>query len=414
MRDKDDNNATSGSAMTAVARDGARGSSGGRLEERRMQVRARMLLPCCISLELLRCVSGSHGHVSCFITSPHILKKSSSFLHPSSPCRRKDLQSWSEFRRFHVRGNQQITARKGKFPHVDGEYAKHFLKSYGGAIGDKGQRILILGKKPKWGELSEAEVRNTFGIPSGVTQMYEGNRFVWKSPAAVPTDTLEAMTCVRAQIAPLSAHHETVEDLIEEVGGWTLACDGWDLHVERLKTSSEQEGDGERRSRMEISAMFARCIVGAPNFDKPNLLFTLLESSKGYLLGLTTWSHNHAQRSLSEVEWSRRPCKFSSALPLLIAEAAVNIAGAREGDLLLDPCCGSGTILYAALERGLNAVGFEINPSMAMQARKNLETVGYATRGGGRESLLMPVTHVVSNLPFGKNLKVFAICGLRS
>eukprot|EP00960_Hanusia_phi_P054475 762669-Hanusia_phi.AAC.3 len=222
----------------------------------------------------------------------------------------------------------------------------------------KEERILILGRKPKWEELSEAEVRNTYGIPPGVVPMYKDNRFVWKSPAHIPLRTLEAMTSIRAEIAPLSAHHSTLEGLLEEVRGWGLICDRWDLHVERLvKSPASAEGDAKRKNRMEISAMFAGCVVGAPNFDTPNLLFTLFESSRGYMLGMATWSHNDGERSISEVEWSSRPCKFSSALPLLIAEAAVNIAGAKEGDLLLDPCCGSGTILFAVRFRNPETFG---------------------------------------------------------
>jgi len=47
---------------------------------------------------------------------------------------------------------------------------------------------------------------------------------------------------------------------------------------------------------------------------------------------------------------------------------------------LLDPCCGSGTVLYAAALRGLRAVGCDLNPTAVAGARDNL---AFAARGAG-------------------------------
>lgn len=40
----------------------------------------------------------------------------------------------------------------------------------------------------------------------------------------------------------------------------------------------------------------------------------------------------------------------------------------REGDLLLDPFCGTGTTLVEAKKNGINSIGFEVNPVVAMCA----------------------------------------------
>eukprot|EP00601_Ochromonadales_sp_CCMP2298_P030169 CAMPEP_0173341986 /NCGR_PEP_ID=MMETSP1144-20121109/9919_1 /TAXON_ID=483371 /ORGANISM="non described non described, Strain CCMP2298" /LENGTH=120 /DNA_ID=CAMNT_0014288455 /DNA_START=65 /DNA_END=424 /DNA_ORIENTATION=+ len=79
--------------------------------------------------------------------------------------------------------------------------------------------------------------------------------------------------------------------------------------------------------------------------------------------------------------WAKRPFQYSAALHLELAEAALGILihthrGAGEGSApltLLDPCCGSGTTLYAALNRGLSVVGRDVNPRCVEGSRNNLQ-----------------------------------------
>jgi SAM-dependent methyltransferase len=141
--------------------------------------------------------------------------------------------------------------------------------------------------------------------------------------------------------------------------------------------------------------------------------------------------------------WNRRPTHFSSALDPVVASIAVSCARLRPGQTLLDPCCGSGTVLFTALGMGAGAVvGLDSSLHMAHMARCNLEAAGYATRGGGalrrwarataagdeagdgeqvcfvgqhdmREGWgawglggLRRVDAVVANLPHGKNLRL--------
>jgi hypothetical protein len=49
----------------------------------------------------------------------------------------------------------------------------------------------------------------------------------------------------------------------------------------------------------------------------------------------------------------------------------------------LDPCCGSGTVLWACMERGARARGLDIRPAFVMRCRNNLEYAGYGTLCGG-------------------------------
>ncbi len=54
---------------------------------------------------------------------------------------------------------------------------------------------------------------------------------------------------------------------------------------------------------------------------------------------------------------------------------AGNIAGVKAGDIVLDPCCGSGTVLFAALERGAIVRGLDVRDSFVARCRGNLEGI---------------------------------------
>lgn len=49
-------------------------------------------------------------------------------------------------------------------------------------------------------------------------------------------------------------------------------------------------------------------------------------------------------------------------------DAALDLAGLKPGDTLLELGCGDGRVLIAAARRGYNAVGYELNPLLAAVA----------------------------------------------
>lgn len=79
-------------------------------------------------------------------------------------------------------------------------------------------------------------------------------------------------------------------------------------------------------------------------------------------------------------DWGKRdygrPCASGhiGMLPPKVARMMVNIAKAS---YILDPFCGTGTVLMEALTIGLKAVGSDINPQQIEKTKKNLEWLGY-------------------------------------
>jgi tRNA G10 N-methylase Trm11 len=101
-----------------------------------------------------------------------------------------------------------------------------------------------------------------------------------------------------------------------------------------------------------------------------------------------------------------RDVERSGALRPTVAAAMVRLAGKPDGTLL-DPCCGSGTILAEAAEVGWQARGMDIDPDAVRIARKNAP--GVEVSEGDVRHLAFgdgSVRACVSNLPFGKQYTV--------
>lgn len=66
--------------------------------------------------------------------------------------------------------------------------------------------------------------------------------------------------------------------------------------------------------------------------------------------------------------------------PRPLVELLADLAGVRPGDRVLDPTCGSGGFLIAALARGADVDGIEVDPDLATLARLNLAMHGQNPR----------------------------------
>jgi hypothetical protein len=101
--------------------------------------------------------------------------------------------------------------------------------------------------------------------------------------------------------------------------------------------------------------------------------------------GMQAPSCDAAQLPQWMATWDRlRPFSFSACLDPLVATAAINCAAfaspvpphARSQLWLHDPCCGSGTILAAALALGIGRVsGSDLRAEFVDGARRNLDRV---------------------------------------
>ncbi len=90
----------------------------------------------------------------------------------------------------------------------------------------------------------------------------------------------------------------------------------------------------------------------------------------GFALGPTTWVPDSASM---RQRGTRRPAPHPDiALSPRLARTLVNLAGLTAGQTVLDPFCGSGTILLEAYAKSLRCLGLDSSASRVQEARENL------------------------------------------
>ena len=104
----------------------------------------------------------------------------------------------------------------------------------------------------------------------------------------------------------------------------------------------------------------------------------------------------------------RRTAEREGSLPEPIAAAMAFLGRPTGADVVLDPTCGTGTLIAeaAALAPAARFVGIDADPAAAALARRNLAHLDGAVvlAGDGRrlDPGAGPVTLALANLPFGK------------
>ena len=72
-----------------------------------------------------------------------------------------------------------------------------------------------------------------------------------------------------------------------------------------------------------------------------------------------------------KVHWKEIPKIHPTQKPIKTLKKLIEIF-TDEGDVVIDPCCGSGTTLRAAIELGRSAYGFEIDRTFYKRAKEEM------------------------------------------
>jgi len=76
---------------------------------------------------------------------------------------------------------------------------------------------------------------------------------------------------------------------------------------------------------------------------------------------------------LKRRDLGRPSVEHVKTISLRLAKILINLSKARDGELLLDPFCGNGTILQEALLRNINVIGVDNDVNSIKQSKDNLE-----------------------------------------
>jgi tRNA G10 N-methylase Trm11 len=160
-------------------------------------------------------------------------------------------------------------------------------------------------------------------------------------------------------------------------------------------------GDGRVSKRGAILAL-SDALEAYPDLNHPQHRFVCVVQSNCVWLG-ELLNENDRSYQLHGL----KPYHTSSSLPARVARALVNLV-AHPAGTILDPFCGTGSILLEARTMGLEALGIDNNPRMVGMSRGNLAHFGYpaAVELGDALTISQTADAIITDLPYGRFLKV--------
>ncbi|MCY4569662.1 MAG: methyltransferase domain-containing protein [Candidatus Poribacteria bacterium] len=172
------------------------------------------------------------------------------------------------------------------------------------------------------------------------------------------------------------------------------------LHADEFRVSVVKKPRNLKINSMTLARDVGNAIGGSANLSQPRTTFLTVVTAEKIWFG----------RLLSESDgvWlahNQRPYVTSSSLPARLARVLVNLV-AFPGDRLLDPCCGTGTIVMSAAHSGIHAVGYDVNPRMIGATTKNLQHFGLSADValGDARQIDGQYDAIATDLPYGINL----------
>jgi tRNA G10 N-methylase Trm11 len=235
-----------------------------------------------------------------------------------------------------------------------------------------------------FGDLSYLEARAVLG------ERLSSSERLWEDVATIELkggrggyERLAGVHKVAVSITPSTrARLDDIEELDVFLGGFD---DGFNFSVSVY--SPETTGDEEYE---DILATLLTAVRDA-GFRKANLVrprngtevlsreiasrgiidFVVLRIAGRFWLGATTFVPD--VREFQKRSNERPVVSSQISISSRLAKLLLNLSGAKKGELMLDPFCGSGTILSEALSAGINCIGVDRDRNRVENSRQNLE-----------------------------------------
>ncbi len=145
----------------------------------------------------------------------------------------------------------------------------------------------------------------------------------------------------------------------------------------------------------------ANVIPARPNLDHPRQRFVLLERANGLWFGeiVTEYARTYLHHA-------DKPHRTSTSLDSRLARALVNLA-APPASTLIDPCCGTGSILLEACALGIPICGADKSWQAAHMSRANLVHFSYdaTVEVADIGTLDRRAAALITDLPYGRAME---------
>jgi len=246
---------------------------------------------------------------------------------------------------------------------------------------------------------------------------------------AIPHRVLEGLTQVlRIEASPSCIEHVKFRSAMTRICGMEVFNCGAELEeiLENVRKAelSSVIGEGEsftvrisrvRRSTPQIAGTTLEKKIGEiiqksvqetrVDLKTPaKTLFGVLTDDR-FIFGLKAATLRHGE--YLERGPRRKIFFHPAAMPVKLARCMVNLAQPREGDLVLDPFCGTGSFLVEAGLMGCRALGFDVKRRMVRGTLRNLSLYGIVPEGlAVADARLVPLSEasvgcIVTDPPYG-------------
>ena len=221
---------------------------------------------------------------------------------------------------------------------------------------------------------------------------------VHRKSAYTRTCALELFTCEAEETAIMkTADSVDFKSVLGE--GESFA-----VRVRRVKESAKKIGtvplEGKLGKRIRYNTTKTKV-----NLKKPDKTFFGVLTSDKLVFGLKLAEMK--TKTFSERRPRKKPFFHPSAMPSKLARCMVNLARAKSGELVLDPFCGTGSVMIEARFIGCRVLGFDVQRRMAVGCRKNLKHFNVEPEGlviaDARRLPVTRVDHVVTDPPYGRS-----------
>jgi tRNA (guanine10-N2)-dimethyltransferase len=221
---------------------------------------------------------------------------------------------------------------------------------------------------------------------------------VHRRSAYTMTSALELFTC--------QAHDNSINQAADATDFKNAINEGesFAVRIKRVKEYSTKSDtmNLERKLGKHILQNTAATKV---NLKKPDKTFFGVLTSNKLVFGIKLTEIT--PKTFSERRPRKKPFFHPSAMPSKLARCMVNLARAKTGELVLDPFCGTGSVMVEASFVGCRVLGFDVQRRMAEGTRRNLKHFGVESEGlviaDSRKLPLTRIDRVVTDPPYGKS-----------
>jgi len=176
------------------------------------------------------------------------------------------------------------------------------------------------------------------------------------------------------------------------------------VRVKRVRTYAEKIGTVALEGKLG-KHILPNTVKTKVNLKAPDKTFIGILTSEKLVFGVKL--AEIAAKPFVERRPRKKPFFHPSAMPSKLARCMVNLAHAKAGELVLDPFCGTGSVMIEAAFIGCRVLGFDVQRRMTKGCLKNLKHFHIEPEGvvmaDARRPPLEKVDCLVTDPPYGRS-----------